>query len=1663
MADVQVDELSIKLSSTLDAKLATNLKAITDGLTKLHNSLTAFSASSSAIKSVDLMVTEFNKLGASVDKINVDKINSLSGALGRLSGAGEKINKTFGGLSFSGAEKSLDRYRKKAESIGDSFAKSLGIEDTEGIDKAKQAVNELSEAIYKWKTAGAERPDTSGLVDVAKDYANALQYVSVDADKATSSVLEFIRAVNGSGNKILLPTEARGDRYYAQKRRTLGPAFTTDQSKGGTSLAHFISDYNSASGNFIDPSLNEAEMFEELYKQVASARTELDSYNQAALRTSEAQQAITEEVRSTANDLAKLASQTANFNSMLNEMGVGGSSATAFTNLKDSLTGLSQVPNLPDLSALGNLSKSVRTFANENIQTAMANLPSVALGLKTGLDALQGVTVPDLTGISQISKAVKTFANPDINTAVANMPGVITGISELAHGLAGITVPDLDGISSLIKVIGGLGGKGISNAISNLPQLGNATTQFANEMANLPSIPPTVISDIGSLQENLKKYSNKSVQNALPVLPQMGAAVKQLINDIATTPPIDPSIAQTIQGLGNLNAQAIKGVIELSKESEKASKKVNLLGSAFKGVTSAGKGFVGAIKNGISWLKNLKSQADGVSGSGFANLTKSIVMVRTALWGAKRVISGFAESVNLASDLTEVNNVIDNVYGDYAARIEDISHKSIENYGISELTFKKYAGQFQAMASTMGITDEMVSKATDSMVKMGKAVDDNGNFAYESTGKMQDLATSMAEWTADLGSLYNYDYDVVAEKVASIFTGTAKPMRVFGVDLTQTNVKAWALANGLNADMESMTQAEKATLRYQYALSATEAAIGDFRRTFYSFANQTRVLKENFNALKTIIGTGLIAAIKPFVIAMNNAFSGVLAFAQNVLNALGKIFGWEVEIGNGGLAMDDTVSDLADGLSDVGDAGNDAATGTGNAAKALEEYKKQVLSFDELHMLSAPTENNPSGSGGSGGGGGSGSGGVGAGGMTSAGDVDVTWKRTKALYESEIDTLEELGEYIASTLKKSLDSIDWNSVYEKARGFGTGFAEFINGLFNDPLVFQSIGKTIANSINTALEAKGGFLENLDFNDIGMGIAAGINSTLRGLNWTRALKNAKKWGEGVGTALNTFLKVTDFDLIGKSVGGFINTRIQKTLSLTETFNFKGLGKKIADAANGFIKVANFKGFGETVSNVIIGVVEAAGEAITSTDFKKLGEGVRDALAKFNWPKFTKAGAKLIGGLLKAAVDSIAGLFGDFAKNIGDAFVKGFNDHVKTMTDAGVPLGQAVMDGVGAGIANVLGKGATWFVNNIVTPFVEGFKEAFGIHSPADNPALIEAAGWVGEGILNGIADKFKNVTGWVKENILAPITNALGSSEAVKTIHMGIGLVKDGWNGFTSWLLGDNNGSDESGEVETTNKVENVGTKVRKFLTGNDEGTTTTKNTANQTRGSWYEKGKGFLGWLTGGTKKGVTSTTNKAKVEKSGAVSKFSSFLSWLTGGDKNGNTTANTTAKVNPYYGGYGSLKQQLTQSTDGSISITIKASVTGVGSTMADVLVKLLNKATGGIFYGGSWHNIASYAGGVNSAPTGQLFIAREAGPELVGSIGNHTAVVNNDQIVSSVANGVYTAVRSAMASVNTGSNQAPIIEVVVKADNEVLYRQVKRGEKSYNGRYSTVATVS
>lgn len=540
-------------------------------------------------------------------------------------------------------------------------------------------------------------------------------------------------------------------------------------------------------------------------------------------------------LKSITDSLSKLQSVLGSFNGNTGSITGISNIATEFKKFSNELKGADLDGAKKAAEALSLVSGAMSKLGGRNATNGIGNMSAIGTQANKLMSNLSAAVAnpPDLQILTDTAKAIGKFNNKGPTGASKNLPSLANGIKDLTDAVAdgNSKMADLSGLTNLTSAISKLGGKSATEAIGNIPRISGALKVAMGSFSQLPTLDTNMISGLGSLVESVRKFSGKSAQNAIPLLPQFGAAVKQLLNDVASAPPIDPSVAKTIHGLGNLNAQAIKGLIQLSKESEKSAKSVNLLGKAFKGVTGTAKGFVGAIGKGISALGNLRNHTTNLGQTGFAQLTKSIVMVRTALWGLRRVASLFTSSINLASDLVEVNNVIDHVFGNYTMKVEELAKSSIRNFGISELTFKRYAGQFQAMASTMGITDDMVSNATQKLQEMGKAVDANGKYAYEYNGKMQDMATSITEWVADIASFYDMDYAEAATKAQSIFSGTTRPLRSIGVDLTQANLKAWALANGLNADIENMTQAEKATLRFQYALAATSVATGDFQRT----------------------------------------------------------------------------------------------------------------------------------------------------------------------------------------------------------------------------------------------------------------------------------------------------------------------------------------------------------------------------------------------------------------------------------------------------------------------------------------------------------------------------------------------------------------------------------------------------------------------------------------------------------------------------------------------------------------------------------------------------------------------------------------------------------------------------------------------------------------
>lgn len=295
-------------------------------------------------------------------------------------------------------------------------------------------------------------------------------------------------------------------------------------------------------------------------------------------------------------------------------------------------------------------------------------------------------------------------------------------------------------------------------------------------------------------------------------------------------------------------------------------------------------------QGGISSLGASVKKLGGIIASAFA-ITKLVQFGKSA--------------INLASDLQEAQNVVDVAFGSMSDKANAFAQSALKNYGLAELSAKKYSSTFMAMAKGMGL-----------------ATDDATNMSLALTGLV-----------GDVSSFYNIEQDLAATKLKGIFTGESEALKDLGVVMTEANLEAYALAKGFNKSMSEMTQAEKVALRYQYVTEQLSLAQGDFARTSDSWANQIRVLKETFNSLSSIIGEFLIKGLTPFVQKLNDILQRLLAIAQ----AAKSLF----LVSDAAEEITDTATDAAGAQEEV----TDAVEGTGEAIAG------NLASFDELNIM----------------------------------------------------------------------------------------------------------------------------------------------------------------------------------------------------------------------------------------------------------------------------------------------------------------------------------------------------------------------------------------------------------------------------------------------------------------------------------------------------------------------------------------------------------------------------------------------------------------------------------------------------------------------------------------------------------------------------------------
>lgn len=317
-----------------------------------------------------------------------------------------------------------------------------------------------------------------------------------------------------------------------------------------------------------------------------------------------------------------------------------------------------------------------------------------------------------------------------------------------------------------------------------------------------------------------------------------------------------------------------------------------------------------------------------------------------------------------------------------------------------------------------------------------------------------------------------------------------------------------------------------------------------------TWANSVRVLKQTLQQLGGTLGKAFVNLLKPAVQGLTRFFNTLISLVEKAVNAIGKLLGWQIRIDPVGAQFEDDAEGAAGALDDAAGGAGGTAKGLDDAADAAKKLNKQLMAYDEINNIKLPDEDeDTSGSGspgGGGGGGGASGGGAGEGGAATGGGV--TWEK----YQSDISSWWELGRKIGETLTKSMEDIDWESIYRKAELFGRGLADFLNGLIS-PELFSALGATIAGALNTELKFLNTFGSTFNWEGFGHSLGTGLNRFMKEFDFAEAGEGLSIWADGLLTTLIEFLDTVHWDELGNSIGEFI-----------VNIDFAGIAGKLAEA-------------------------------------------------------------------------------------------------------------------------------------------------------------------------------------------------------------------------------------------------------------------------------------------------------------------------------------------------------------------------------------------------------------------------------------------------------------------------------------------------------------------
>ena len=896
----------------------------------------------------------------------------------------------------------------------------------------------------------------------------------------------------------------------------------------------------------------------------------------------------------------------------------------------------------------------------------------------------------DITSLSVEISAESQGAELNIDklaTAISNLrtkgnvAKVCSSLDRLSASISALKSAStgLDGLSKITSFMNGLANVDLTQSAKGIRSVANALNKISS--VNLGNMDFSGLgSKMNSLKNGLSPISSISDSSIKSL-----RGVSSAINSIAKIPSITKKLdSKTLDDFAEVCKKVASAISPLASKLDKVGSSFSSLPSKIKSAVNSTAHFSSANQKASTSLSSLASQLE--------NIKKRAAQ----LVSLKAIATYLANAVTKFNDFYEATDLFNNAMGELSGQATELINKMESLLGIDPTEAMTNIATIQSLATSFGLASD----------------------------KAYILSKNLTQLAYDESSYWNKDTATTFTAIASAISGELEPIRRLGVDLSQARLQQELLALGFNKQVSSLSQADKAVLRYIAIMKQTTNIQGNLAQTISSPANMVRILKSEISQLAKAVGQLLYPAFKAILPVLIAAVDLIKEFVVS----LASVFGQKIEF-----------TDFSKTQKDIGGVANamdDTADATKAAAKAAKDY---TMGFDELNIID-PSQN--SGSSGSGGGGAAGN---------LLGDVDLSqYDMFKDYAGSAVDEIKaklksldsfQIGTQIGEQLNKlmgmiydAIHSVDWASL-------GAVFADGINGLV-DSVDWDLFGRLLADRFIIEFELLGGFLSQLDWTSV-------LNAFIDGFS-------------GFFHELSDWIATVDWTSIGKQ-----------------------LTDKISDA----LQNADIEKLARVLFNFITDSINAVSDFLAGTDSYQLGQDLVDfairAVTSVDWAGLAQAIGRFFGEAFIEALDFMGGLVSRIADYFEKKVAEGPFDNV----------GLNIVYGIYYGIQDAITNVASWIVENVFNPFINGFKSAFGINSPST--VMAEQGGYIIAGLKKGITDAISSVTETAKKIL-----------SAIKSAFDNFSLFDIGKNLIQGLINGVNN------MIETAkNAVANVGNAV----------------------------------------------------------------------------------------------------------------------------------------------------------------------------------------------------------------------------------------------------------